>query len=234
MWTDLRFFKEDLDRILLKLTLLRRNGVEVLPQSRDILNAYRYCSEANTKVVILGQDPYPTPGHAHGLAFSVQPNVRPLPKSLQNIFRELVADIGCGYPSNGSLIGWARQGVLLLNTSLTVEKGKPGSHKQLGWQPLIIETLERLSKNKDGVVFMLWGREAQQIAAKAVHDKERHLLIHSSHPSPYSAHMGFFGSKPFSLANMYLKLQGLPEINWDLNECQKNRAREIEQAQAKL
>jgi uracil-DNA glycosylase len=163
-----------------------------------------------TRVVILGQDPYPTPGHANGYAFSVGPKVNPLPRSLKNIFAELVSDLGCRYPSNGDLTPWAKQGVLLLNTCLTTKPFQPGAHRKLGWQELTKQVLTELSENTEGRVFILWGRDAQQY--EHLIDQKKHLVIKSVHPSPLSAHHGFFGSRPFTKTNAYLKAP----INWEL------------------
>jgi uracil-DNA glycosylase len=167
------------------------------------------------KVVILGQDPYHTPGVANGLAFSTDPHVRVLPPSLRNIFRELVSDIAVPQPRTGDLTPWAERGVLLLNTSLTVEPGKPGSHRDIGWDVFTTEVIKSLNEHRKNLVFLLWGRHAQSfhplITAK------RHHVLRSPHPSPYSAGTGFFGSKPFSRANDYLVSKGKEPVNWRLS-----------------
>lgn len=214
-YNEIKFFSStDFASIVDYLNKEIEQGKTILPDSSSILNAYALTPLSSVKVVILGQDPYPTPGHAHGLAFSVQPHVKPLPKSLQNIFKELVNDIGCTYPSNGSLVPWTEQGVLLLNTSLTVVAGKPNSHSNIGWSKLVNETIQLISKKKENVVFILWGANAQ--AKSALIDSRKHHIIKSPHPSPLSAHRGFFGSKPFSKTNAYLCEASLKEIDWEL------------------
>ena len=183
----------------------------VFPQVDKWFRALELTPYDEVKVVILGQDPYHTKGYAEGLAFSVQPHVKHLPRSLQNIFHEYTADLGYPWPRSGSLVPWATRGVLLLNTILTVEEGKPLSHKGLGWEKLTYEIMTKLSEKKDGLVFILWGREAQQWRGRI--DEDKHLVIASSHPSPYSAKLGFFGSKPFSRTNEYLK----DKVDWRLS-----------------
>ena len=164
------------------------------------------------RVVILGQDPYPTPGHAHGLSFSVEEDVRPLPRSLNNIFKELESDLGLAKPDNGNLEHWARQGVMLLNSTLTVEAGNAGSHAKYGWSELTDETIRHISDQCQHVVFILWGGHARK--KKDLIDASRHLVIESAHPSPLSASRGFFGSRPFSRTNAYLTEQGRAPILW--------------------
>jgi uracil-DNA glycosylase len=203
-YMDLNFFSD-------KWGEIARNLENYIPYYDDILKALnKPKSTTRTKVLILGQDPYPTPGHANGLAFSVRPDVHPLPRSLKNIFRELVDDIGCPYPLNGDLTPWTEEGVLLLNTSLTTEPFKPNAHKNLGWEELAKEVVLALSEDTKRRVFILWGRNAQ--AYEQYVDQSKHLVIKSAHPSPLSANYGFFGSKPFSKANAYLK----DPINWSL------------------
>lgn len=183
----------------------------VYPDMYDIFNALHYTSYADTKVVILGQDPYHGPGQAHGLCFSVKPGVPP-PPSLQNIFKELHDDIGCPIPDHGCLEHWARQGVLLLNTVLTVRRGQANSHRGKGWERFTDRIIELLNQRERPLVFILWGRNAQE--KKAMIDTGRHLVIESAHPSPYSAHAGFFGSRPFSRANAFLRQIGVEPIDW--------------------
>lgn len=185
----------------------------VYPDMHDIFNALHYTSLAETKVCILGQDPYHGPGQAHGLSFSVKPGITP-PPSLQNIFKELHDDLGCRIPDHGCLVHWARQGVLLLNTVLTVRRGQPNSHRGKGWEQFTDKVIEVLNERERPVVFILWGRNAQ--AKKAMIDTSRHYIIESAHPSPYSAHYGFFGSRPFSRANKFLQEAGMAPINWEI------------------
>ena len=183
----------------------------VFPPMEDIYNALRVTSYADTKVVILGQDPYHGPGQAHGLSFSVRPGVQP-PPSLINIFKEMEADVGCARPNHGCLLGWAEQGVLLLNTTLTVAQGRPKSHAGHGWETLTDAIIQRLSERQTPLVFILWGAHAQ--SKMPLIDTSRHHIIKSPHPSPLSASRGFFGSRPFSRANAYLIQDGLEPIDW--------------------
>lgn len=183
----------------------------VYPPMEDIYNALRVTPYASTKVVILGQDPYHGPGQAHGLSFSVRPGVLP-PPSLLNIFKEMESDIGCARPNHGCLLGWAEQGVLLLNTTLTVAQGRPKSHAGHGWETLTDAIIGKLSAREQPMVFILWGAHAQ--SKVALIDTHRHHIIKSPHPSPLSASRGFFGSRPFSRANAYLIQDGLDPIDW--------------------
>lgn len=183
----------------------------VYPPMEDIYNALRATPYASTKVVILGQDPYHGPGQAHGLSFSVRPGVQP-PPSLLNIFKEMESDIGCARPNHGCLLGWAEQGVLLLNTTLTVAQGRPKSHAGHGWENLTDAIIAKLSARQTPMVFILWGAHAQ--SKVALIDTHRHHIIKSPHPSPLSASRGFFGSRPFSRANAYLIQDGLDPIDW--------------------
>lgn len=182
----------------------------VYPPMDDIYNALRYTSYKDTRVVILGQDPYHGPGQAHGLSFSVQRGVK-APPSLLNIFKELEADIGCTRPDHGCLEGWAKQGVLLLNTTLTVREGAPKSHAGKGWEQLTDAIITALSQRQTPLVFILWGNHAQ---SKMRLIDAHHHIIASPHPSPLSASRGFFGSRPFSRANTYLEGDGLGTIDW--------------------
>jgi len=186
----------------------------VYPDMYHIYQALHWTSYEATKVVILGQDPYHGPGQAHGLSFSVQHGVRQ-PPSLQNIFKELRDDLGCAIPNHGCLEHWARQGVLLLNAVLTVRESQPNSHKGLGWEKMTDHIIAVLGERERPLVFILWGRHAQQKAAFI--DRSRHLVLTSAHPSPLSAHNGFFGSKPFSRANEYLSSTGQSAINWQIS-----------------
>lgn len=185
----------------------------VLPPKDDMFNAFRYTSYHNTKVVILGQDPYPTPGHAHGLCFSVNPGVE-IPRSLQNIYKELRDDLGCYIPDNGCLIKWAEQGVLLLNTSLTVISGEANSHQGKGWERFTDRVISLVNEKETPVVFILWGNNAR--TKRALVTNPIHLVIESAHPSPLSASRGFFGSRPFSRANEFLTNNGLTPIDWQI------------------
>lgn len=183
----------------------------VYPDMYDIFNALHYTPYSEVKVCILGQDPYHGPGQAHGLSFSVKPGVK-APPSLQNIFKELHADLGCAIPDHGCLEHWARQGVLLLNTVLTVRRGQANSHRGKGWELFTDRVIEVLNQRSRPVVFILWGRNAQ--AKRPMIDTDRHCIIESAHPSPYSAHSGFFGSHPFSRANSFLVANGMEPIDW--------------------
>lgn len=185
----------------------------VYPKAEDIYNALHYTDFKSVKVVLLGQDPYHGPNQAHGLSFSVQPGVA-LPPSLRNIFKELENDLGIPIPNNGYLKSWADQGVLLLNTVLTVRQGEAHSHKGVGWEQLTDRIIETLNKKAEPVVFILWGRPAQS----KIHliDQKKHHIITSVHPSPLSARRGFFGSKPFSKTNEFLRQSGLKEIDWTI------------------
>jgi uracil-DNA glycosylase len=183
----------------------------VYPPREYIFRALELTPIEKTKVLILGQDPYHGEGQAHGLAFSVQKSVR-IPPSLKNIYKELQADIGMAPPDHGFLEGWARQGVLLLNTTLTVEKGKPGSHQGQGWEDFTDDIIRQINELVRPIVFMLWGAHAQKKAEMI--DDEKHLILTAPHPSPFSARKGFFGCRHFSKANAFLKQSGQSEIDW--------------------
>ena len=196
----------------------RAAGHEVLPRPAEIFAALDLTPPERVKVVLLGQDPYPTPGHAHGLCFSVRRDVRPLPRSLRNIYRELAADIpDFRAPTHGNLESWARQGVLLLNPILTVRAGEANAHRQRGWERFTDAVIRAVNEQEKPVVFILWGSYAQKKAAFV--DTSRHLVIKSPHPSPLSAHNGFFGSRPFSRANAFLVSKGYPPIDWRLPDA---------------
>ena len=183
------------------------------PKYEDIFNALKLTPFKDVKVVILGQDPYHGVGEAHGLSFSVQEGIK-LPPSLQNIYKELYDDLGIKIESTGDLTPWAKEGVLLLNSVLTVEKDKPASHKDLGWE-LLTDHIIRLLNTKDTpVVFILWGSFAR--SKKVFITNPKHLIIESTHPSPFSARNGFFGSRPFSRTNNFLKKNGMKEINFKI------------------
>ena len=185
----------------------------IYPNMYNIFNALHYTSYANTKAVIIGQDPYHGPNQAHGLSFSVLPGVEP-PPSLQNIFKELKNDLGYPIPQSGSLVKWAEQGVLLLNSVLTVRAGQPNSHRGKGWEIFTDQVIKILNERETPVIFLLWGKNAQE--KQRLITNSRHYKILSPHPSPLSAHRGFFGSKPFSKTNRYLREIGLEEIDWRL------------------
>lgn len=207
-------FDKDYMKLLKAFLRSEKNkGKVIFPHSSLWFNALNSTPLNQVKVVILGQDPYPTPGHAHGLCFSVMPDVNPLPKSLVNIFQELKNDLGI-INHNGCLQGWANQGVLLLNSVLTVESGRPNSHQGKGWETFTDKVISVVNALDHPVVFVLWGAYAQKKGA--IIDESRHLVIRAPHPSPLSAHRGFFGSRPFSKINHFLKQQGQSEINWAL------------------
>ena len=184
----------------------------IFPKGDQIFRALNTCPLKNVKVVILGQDPYPTRGHAHGLCFSVEENVKPFPKSLVNIFKEIESDLGQAFPENGSLVRWAEQGVLLLNAVLTVEEGKPESHARKGWEQLTDAIISVLNNNSDHVVYLLWGSKAQEKASQV--DSSKNLILKTVHPSPLSAYRGFLGCKHFSKTNEYLLENGKSPIIW--------------------
>jgi len=183
----------------------------IYPDMYDIFNALHFTPFHKVKVVILGQDPYHGPGQAHGLSFSVKPGV-PCPPSLKNIYTELHNDIGCPVPHDGYLVPWTEEGVLLLNTVLTVRAGQAHSHKALGWETFTDRVIEVLNRKETPVVYILWGSAAQ--VKESLIDTSKHFIIKSPHPSPLSAHRGFFGSRPFSKANAILRQTGQNEIDW--------------------
>ena len=183
----------------------------VFPPAQDVYAALELTPFESTKVVVLGQDPYHGLGQAHGLSFSVRGNT-PIPPSLRNIFQELFTDVAIQREQNGDLTGWARQGVLLLNTTLTVREGEPGSHKNRGWEHITDTVMSALNEKPTCVVFVLWGAHARN--KKTLITQAHHVVIESAHPSPLSAHRGFFGSKPFSQINSALEEAGLSPIEW--------------------
>ena len=189
---------------------------KIYPPMNDIFNALRYTCYKDTRVVILGQDPYHGEGQAHGLCFSVKRGITP-PPSLKNIFKELSTDLGIPEPPTGELIGWAREGVLLLNTTLTVREGSPQSHKGRGWEILTDKIISLLNERSEPVVFLLWGGNAR--AKKQLITSSHHLVLECAHPSPLSAYAGFFGCRHFSRANDFLVSRGLAPIDWSrINE----------------
>jgi len=188
-------------------------GKVIYPASPDIFSAFKLTPFNTVKVIILGQDPYHGPNQAHGLSFSVRYGIFP-PPSLQNIYKEMSSDLGTSRPDHGNLEAWAKQGVLMLNSILTVEHGKAGAHAGKGWERFTDAAINQLNSARDNLVFVLWGRKAQQKGSRI--DPHRHRIIMSAHPSPLSAYNGFFGSKPFSKANDYLVSHNISPINWSL------------------
>ena len=185
----------------------------IYPPADDIFNAFHFTPLEEVKVVILGQDPYHEPGQAHGLCFSVKPHV-PIPPSLVNIYKELEDDLGCYIPNNGYLEKWARQGVLMLNTVLTVRAHQANSHKDIGWEQFTDAAIRVLADQDRPMVFVLWGKPAQRKREMIYNPK--HLILESPHPSPLSAYRGFFGSRPFSRTNKFLTEHGLEPIDWQI------------------
>ena len=212
-------FQMEYYRKLYHKVLEEYNTRQIFPPSKDLLNAFTYTPLKEVKVVILGQDPYPGDGQAHGLCFSVQPDV-PTPKSLQNIYRELQDDLGCYIPDNGNLVKWAKQGVLLLNTVLTVRAHEPNSHQGIGWEVFTDAVIDVLNKEDHPIVFLLWGAPAGR--KKAMITNPKHLVLTTSHPSPLSVYRGFSGCRHFSKCNQYLESQGLTPIDWQIENRKKN------------
>lgn len=214
-WNDVlgEEFNKDYYKKLRTVLVNEYNTHTIYPDKYDIFNALHYTDFKDVKVVILGQDPYHGPNQAHGLSFSVKPGI-PAPPSLKNIFKELHDDIGCYIPNNGYLKKWADQGVLLLNTVLTVRAGNANSHKGLGWEYFTDNVIYSLNNSERPIVFILWGNNA--ISKKKLITNPNHYIIQSVHPSPLSASRGFFGSKPFSKANEFLKSTGQDEIDWQI------------------
>ena len=207
------FDKPYFQQIPLHLKTEKSQGKTIYPPGSLIFNAFNTTPVDNIKVVIIGQDPYHGPGQAHGLCFSVQNGVPP-PPSLVNIFKELQDDIGMSIPNHGNLTKWAQQGVFLLNASLTVRAGEPMSHSKIGWAEFTDTVIKKISEEKKHVVFLLWGKFAQE--KRVLIDESKHLILRAAHPSPLSAHAGFFGCKHFSKANEYLIKNGIDPINWKL------------------
>lgn len=192
---------------------LRSNNI-ICPPKQYIYYALELTPIPNTKVVILGQDPYHGKGEANGLAFSVNKGIK-IPPSLRNIYKELNTDLNIPIPTHGDLTQWAKQGVLLLNSILTVEENKPGSHRNKGWEEYTNGIIKEISDTKEHIVFILWGKFAQ--SKKDLIDQNKHLIIESPHPSPFSARKGFLGSKPFSKTNKYLTDNGIQQIDWRID-----------------
>lgn len=208
-------FRKPYYATLYKKVLNEYRTHEVYPPSTDIFNAFEFTPLEKVKVVILGQDPYHEPGQANGLCFSVHKGVR-IPPSLVNIYKELHDDLGCTIPSHGDLSSWAKQGVMLLNTVLTVRAHAANSHKNIGWETFTDAAIQVLAQQDRPLVFILWGAQARK--KKAMITNPKHLVIESAHPSPLSAYNGFFGSRPFSKCNNYLKSCGIEPIDWQIPE----------------
>ena len=207
------FSKPYFQQAVLHIKTEKSQGKVIYPPGPYIFNAFNTTPVDNVKVVILGQDPYHGPGQAHGLCFSVQNGVPP-PPSLINIFKELHEDIGVEIPNHGNLTHWAEQGVFLLNASLTVRAGEPMSHAKIGWATFTDTVIRKISDLKDHVVFMLWGKFAQE--KKVLIDETKHFVLKAAHPSPLSAHAGFLGCRHFSKANEWLISKGIDPVDWKL------------------
>jgi uracil-DNA glycosylase len=205
------FDKPYFQNIALHIKTEKEQGKTIYPPGSLIFNAFNTTTFDKVKVVILGQDPYHGPGQAHGLSFSVQTGI-PQPPSLMNIFKELNTDLGLAIPPQGNLENWAKQGVLLLNASLTVRANEPMSHAKIGWAAFTDTVIKKISEEKEHVVFILWGKYAQEKIALI--NAGKHCIIKSAHPSPLSAHNGFFGSRPFSKTNEYLIKNRIDPIDW--------------------
>lgn len=214
-WAELNkeFDKPYMKALMNFLDSEAQSGKKIFPAREDWFRAFETVPLNEISVLLVGQDPYPTEGHAHGLSFSVQPGVG-VPRSLRNIYREMESDLGITPPDHGHLMSWAEQGCLLLNDTLTVESGSAGAHQRKGWSQFTDKALEIVDRECENVVFILWGKLAQKKAEFVNRDK--HLVIESVHPSPLSARRGFFGSRPFSRANDYLVANGKKPIDWSL------------------
>jgi uracil-DNA glycosylase len=212
-------WKEKLDEVfsapewesLSRFVKTEYKATKVYPAPKDIFNAFDFCPFDTVKVVILGQDPYHGTGQAHGLSFSVPNGVR-IPPSLANVYKEIHTDLGIKIPESGNLEHWAKQGVLLLNATLTVRASQPGSHQKKGWEEFTDAVIRKVSDEKEHVVFMLWGNYAK--AKRELIDSKKHLVLEAAHPSPYSANSGFFGCRHFSRANEYLQKNTITPIQW--------------------
>ena len=207
------FVKPYFEQLVLHLKTEREQGKIIYPPGALIFNAFNTTPFNKVKAVIIGQDPYHGPGQAHGLSFSVQNGVSP-PPSLMNIFKELQDDIGINTPSHGNLTHWAQQGLFLLNASLTVRAGEPMSHAKIGWAEFTNAVIKKISEQRKHVVFLLWGKFAQE--KRVLIDETKHCILRSVHPSPLSAYGGFFGCKHFSKTNEYLTSKGIDPIDWSL------------------
>lgn len=210
------FNKPYLDALAVFLAEERGSGVPIYPPKQDVFNAFKYSPYEQTQVVLVGQDPYHGPLQAHGLSFSVPKGV-PTPPSLKNIFKELESDLGIPAPAHGCLMGWTEQGVLLLNAVLTVRQGEPGSHAKKGWERFTDAVILQLCKRRDPVIFVLWGKYAEEKGSHILHETHaHHFVLKAPHPSPFSAHSGFFGSHHFSKINKLLTTQGKRPIDWGI------------------
>ncbi|TAN08260.1 MAG: uracil-DNA glycosylase [Rhodanobacteraceae bacterium] len=210
------FERPDMQALAGFLRAEKRAGKRIYPPGPEIFAAFAATPFDAVKVVILGQDPYHGPGQAHGLCFSVRPGV-PVPPSLQNIFAEVESDLGLPRPDHGCLGAWAQRGVLLLNSVLTVQAGMAGSHQGKGWEGFTDRVIDVLNRDREGLVFLLWGSYAQ--AKGKLIDRQRHCVLTAPHPSPLSAHRGFLGCRHFSKANQYLESRDRPPIDWSLPAC---------------
>ncbi len=208
-------FKKDYYRKLYLQVRQEYQKYQIYPPAGELFNALHFTPAEKVKVVILGQDPYHEEGQAHGLCFSVKPNVE-IPPSLQNIYKELHEDLGCRIPNNGYLEKWARQGVLLLNTVLTVRAHQAHSHKDIGWEQFTDAVIKAVDEKEEPVAFLLWGKPAQM--KKSLLKNPKHLILEAPHPSPLSAYRGFFGCRHFSKTNEYLKKNGLTAIDWQIED----------------
>lgn len=211
-------FKKPYYKELFQKILSEYNTRLIFPPADDIFNAFHYTPLSQVKVVILGQDPYHNDGQAHGLCFSVKPEVE-IPPSLVNIYQELHDDIGCDIPDNGYLVKWAQQGVLMLNTVLTVRAHAANSHRGIGWETFTDAAIRILNQQDRPMVYILWGRPAQ--LKKSMLNNPKHLILEAPHPSPLSSYRGFFGSKPFSKTNGFLVEHGLEAIDWQIDNIKE-------------
>ena len=215
-WTDLLASEKEkpyFKSIFEYLAKRTNKGKTIYPPKEEIFNALKLTPFKDIKAVIIGQDPYHGPDQAHGLAFSVKDGIK-TPPSLQNIYKELKDDLNIEIPDSGNLEDWAKQGVLLLNTSLTVERGQPQSHSHIGWQEFTNHIIEVINKHPEPVVFLLWGAHAQR--KRELIDEQKHKVLTAAHPSPFSAHKGFMGCHHFSATNEFLAAHGREPINWQL------------------
>lgn len=203
--------EQEIRIVMHKIEVLKNTGATIYPFEINVFKAFELCEFDKLSVVILGQDPYHGDGQAHGLSFSV-PKGQALPPSLRNIFKELYDDLHIPISKNGNLESWAKQGVLLLNSILTVERNKPGSHRNIGWEKITDQVIQLISQKKENLVFILWGNFA--INKLRLIDQSKHLVLTAAHPSPLSAYKGFFGCRHFSKANAYLKRHNKPIISW--------------------
>ncbi|MBR4060873.1 MAG: uracil-DNA glycosylase [Lachnospiraceae bacterium] len=206
-------FQKDYYKNLHQTVMQEYRTRQIFPEADDLFNAFHLTPLKDVKVVIFGQDPYHNVGQAHGLCFSVKPGVE-IPPSLVNIYKELQDDLGCYVPNNGYLVKWAEQGVLLLNTVLTVRAHQANSHRGIGWEEFTDAAIRILNEQDRPIVFILWGRPAQM--KKAMLHNPKHLILEAPHPSPLSSYRGFFGSRPFSKANNFLKQHGIEPIDWQI------------------